>query len=63
MIRLLSHDRRTIPNFAYARVTSGAALPGVFLVSNEMPTGQAIEEIHVAVHCLSEDGARHGLDG
>jgi hypothetical protein len=56
---LLSHDRRTIPGFAYARVNAGAAMPGVFLVSDDMPIGLAIEAIRVAVHCLTEDECRN----
>lgn len=52
---LLTHDRRTIPPFAYARVAAGRRMPGVFLVSDDMPTGQAIDEILVAVHCLTAD--------
>jgi hypothetical protein len=52
---LLTHDRRTIPPFAYARVAAGQRMPGVFLVSNVMPIGQAIDEILLAVHCLSPD--------
>jgi predicted nuclease of predicted toxin-antitoxin system len=52
---LLTHDRRTIPPFAYARVAAGQKMPGVFLVSDDMPTGQAIDEILLAVHCLAPD--------
>jgi predicted nuclease of predicted toxin-antitoxin system len=52
---LLTHDRRTIPPFAYARVAAGQKMPGVFLVSDDMPTGQAIDEILLAVHCLTPD--------
>jgi predicted nuclease of predicted toxin-antitoxin system len=52
---LLTFDRRTIPPFAYARVAAGQRMPGVFLVSDNMPTGQAIDEILLAVHCLSPD--------
>jgi hypothetical protein len=52
---LLTHDRRTIPSFAYARVAAGQCMPGVFLVSDFMPIGQAIDEILLAVHCLSSD--------
>jgi hypothetical protein len=52
---LLTHDRRTVPPFAYARVAAGQHMPGVFLVSDDLPTGQAIDEILVAVHCLSPD--------
>jgi hypothetical protein len=52
---LLTHDRRTIPAFAHARVAAGLGMPGVFLVSDDMPIGQAIGEILLAVHCLSPD--------
>ena len=34
---LLTHDRKTIPRFAYERVAAGLPMPGVFLVSDEMP--------------------------
>lgn len=52
---LLTHDRRTIPAFAYSRVAAGQPRPGVFLISDEMPVAQAIDEILLAVHCLSPD--------
>lgn len=52
---LLTHDRRTMPPFAYSRVAAGQPMPGVFLVSDDMPIGQAIDEVLLAVHCLSPD--------
>ena len=52
---LLTHDRKTIPPFAYARVTAGLPMPGVFLVSDDMPVGQAIEELLIAVDCLAPE--------
>ncbi len=52
---LLSHDAKTIPPAAYARVAAGQAMPGVFLVDDLMPIGQAIEEIYLAVHCLTAE--------
>ena len=52
---LLTHDRKTIPSFAYARVAAGLTMPGVFLVSNRLPISQAIDELLIAVHCLSPD--------
>jgi len=52
---LLTHDRKTIPPFAYARVAAGLPMPGVFLVSNDMPIGQAIDELLIAVQCLAAD--------
>ena len=30
-------------------------MPGVFLVADDMPVGHAIDEILIAVHCLSEE--------
>lgn len=49
---LLTHDRETMPNFAYDRVRAGKPMPGVFLVSDLMPLGQAIDEMLLAVECL-----------
>ena len=34
---LLTHDRKTIPPFAYARVAAGLPMPGVLLVSSRLP--------------------------
>jgi hypothetical protein len=56
---LLIHDRKTTPPFAYARVAAGLPMPGVFLVSNDMPIGQAIDELLIAVHCLSADECKN----
>jgi predicted nuclease of predicted toxin-antitoxin system len=55
---LLTHDRDTMPNFAYDRVRAGEPMPGVFLVSNRMPKGQAVEQLTLAVQCLSADDCR-----
>jgi predicted nuclease of predicted toxin-antitoxin system len=52
---LLTHDRDTMPDFAYDRVRAGQAMPGVFLVSDQMPIGQAIDEILLAVECLTQE--------
>ena len=52
---LLTHDRDTLPNFAYDSVRAGQPMPGVFLVSDRMPVGQVIEEILLAVECLTPE--------
>jgi predicted nuclease of predicted toxin-antitoxin system len=52
---LLTHDRKTLPSFAYDRVAAGQPMPGVFLVSGDMPVGEAIDEIHLAAQCLSAE--------
>lgn len=42
---LLTHDASTMSAFAYERVKQGFAMPGIFEISQDMPIGQAIEEI------------------
>ncbi len=52
---LLTHDRRTIPRFVEERTIAGLPMPGVFPVNDHLPTGQAIEELLLAIQCLSLD--------
>jgi hypothetical protein len=52
---LLTHDRDTMPRFAYDRVRAGLPMPGVFLVSDLIPVGQAIDEILLAIECLPSE--------
>lgn len=52
---LLTHDRDTMPSFAYDRVRDGQPMRGVFLVGDLMPIGQAIDEILLVVDCLSPE--------
>jgi hypothetical protein len=52
---ILTHDRQTMPGFAYLRMAAGEPMPGVFLVDKTLPLGQAIDEILLAVHCLTAD--------
>jgi predicted nuclease of predicted toxin-antitoxin system len=56
---LLTHDRDTIPNFAYDRVRAGETVPGVFLVSDRMAKGKAIEELFLALQCLAPEECRN----
>ena len=39
---LLTHDRATVPDAAWQRVTAGLPMPGVIVVDAQMRTGQAI---------------------
>lgn len=52
---LLTHDRQIIPSFAYGRVAAQQPMPGVFVVGKKLPIGQAIDELLLAVYCLSLD--------
>jgi predicted nuclease of predicted toxin-antitoxin system len=42
---VLTHDRATMPDFAYSRILSGLPMPGMFVVNDRMPLRQAIDEI------------------
>ena len=52
---LLTHDRQTIPSFAYQRIVKGLPMPGVFLVRDDMPIAKAIEQILIAAYCFSSE--------
>lgn len=42
---LITHDERTIPKYAYARVDKGESMPGVFIVNDQLPVGLVIDEL------------------
>lgn len=47
----MTHDIRTIPRYAYERVKAGHAMPGVVIVLDSMPIGQAIEDLLLIAEC------------
>jgi hypothetical protein len=51
---LVTHDLKTIPRHAYARVAAGELMPGIIAVPDDLPIGQAIEELHIVVECCEE---------
>jgi len=51
---LVTHDLKTIPRHAYARVAAGEPMPGIIAVPDDLPIGQAIEELHVVVECCED---------
>jgi predicted nuclease of predicted toxin-antitoxin system len=52
---LLTHDTRTMKDFAYERVEAGKPMPGVVEVPDLMPIGRAIEELLMVVQLLGSD--------
>ena len=57
---VLTHDRATMPDFAYARVVAGQSMPGVFIVHDRMAVGQAVEQLVLMAGC-SDQGEWAGL--
>ena len=48
---VVTHDRATLPHFAYERVVAGEPMPGLFVINDRLPVGQAIEEILLVATC------------
>ena len=42
---LLTHDRRTMPRYAYKRMAEGKSIAGMLVMKATIPVGQAIEDI------------------
>jgi hypothetical protein len=52
---LLTHDRRTMIGYAYARVARGELMPGVIEVPRMYPVGRAIDDLVVMLECTADD--------
>jgi uncharacterized protein DUF5615 len=52
---ILTHDRNTMPAYAYDRVRRSERMAGLFLVPRDMRIGDAISEIQVLIECSLED--------
>ena len=48
---VLTHDRATMPDFAYDRIIVGQQMPGVFVLNDRMPIQQAIDELLLIDEC------------
>jgi predicted nuclease of predicted toxin-antitoxin system len=52
---LLTHDRATMPDFAYDRLSKGQQMSGVFLINDRMPIRQAIDELLLLNTCSQQE--------
>ena len=51
---VLTHDRATMPDFAYARIVIGQPMPGVFVIDDRMSVRQAIDELLLLESCSEQ---------
>lgn len=51
---VLTHDRNTMPNFAYERVAAGGEMMGLFVIGDRFPVGHAIDELLLIDSCSDE---------
>ncbi|WP_017300220.1 DUF5615 family PIN-like protein [Nodosilinea nodulosa] len=52
---LLTHDRATMPNFAYERLSQGQPMPGLFVINDRMPVRQVIDELVLLIDASGQD--------
>ena len=52
---LLTHDRATMPGFAYERSQAGLPMPGLFVVNDHLPTRQVIEDVLLLANASDAD--------
>ncbi len=51
---ILTHDRATMPDFAYERLVRGEAMSGMFVINDRMPIRQAIDELLLLIDCTEQ---------
>ncbi|MFP4099435.1 DUF5615 family PIN-like protein [Coleofasciculus sp.] len=51
---VLTHDRATMPNFAYERLARGEEMSGLFVVNDRMPIRQVIDELLLLIDCSQQ---------
>jgi hypothetical protein len=55
---LVTHDRNTVPGFAYDRVRAGQPMTGVVVVDDRLSLGRMIDELLVVAVCTAEGELR-----
>ncbi|MBI2808009.1 MAG: DUF5615 family PIN-like protein [Planctomycetes bacterium] len=45
--QILTRDRNTMTRYAYERIRQGQSMPGLFVIPEDMPIGQAILELEL----------------
>ena len=51
---IISHDVNTMTKFAKERIRRGEKMPGLIIVPQHMPIGQAINELEMIILCSLE---------
>lgn len=51
---LLTHDRATMPDFAYERLNKGEDMAGIFVIDDRMATRQVIDELLLLADCTEQ---------
>lgn len=52
---VLTHDKATLVGIAYAKITAGKALPGVFAASQSAPVPLVIDDLVLILRCSNAE--------
>ena len=52
---VLTHDLRTMPNFAYDRIAQNLPMPGVIVMRPDIRIGTAIDDLLMILECSMPD--------
>ena len=52
---LLTHDGKTMPNYAYDRIAAGEPMSGLIVASQSLRLGTVIDELAVVVECSNSE--------
>ena len=56
---IVTFDRNTFPAAAYERIAAGELVVGVIVVDDQMPIGEAVDDVLIVAEC-SRDDELHG---
>lgn len=51
---ILTHDRATLPDYAFERLALGESMPGVFILNDGFQVGHATREILLMIACSEQ---------
>ena len=51
---ILTHDRATLPDYAFERLGDGESVAGVFILNDRFPVGQATDELLLIITCSEQ---------
>lgn len=58
---VLTHDLRTMPDFAYERIAKQQKMPGLIVMRPDIRVGAAIDDILLIAECLSSEELANGV--
>lgn len=52
---IITHDINTFPKYAYEKLRKGEQVSGVIIVPQDMPIGEAVNELEIIITCSEEN--------